>query len=301
MSRDAADDDDDPSLTLAPAPASPSGKSAGSETTTPKSGSRKSNGMVRDAPIDSSLLQGAVRQPALPTPLPGHRCPLLCCFYAEFDNKVGPKICYQSPAGFMQQPIETPVELMEQRLDQTFREISQDPNAKSRINSDSLNDNDNSIFDSCSEYIITGSELSGTIINLSANNIHVLSRPTMIANERYERNSLLFCVGFILRRTEDSRPFRPVLNKWALALQDMELECQSLSTPSKRPLIQHHLERLLVSLNSSSWDCNLRLNDANVLNLKLFHPPKIPARPVSEYAVPIFLRRDIQMHMVSSK
>ena len=299
MSRDTHDD---ASLALA-SPTSPSAKSVGSETTTPKTGSRKSNSAltVRDTLIDPSLSPRNARQPALPTPLPGRRCPLLCCFYAEFDNKVGPKICYQSPAGFMQQPVETPVDRMEQRLDQTFQEISQDPSVHSRINSDSLIDNDNSIFDSCSEYIITGSELSGTIINLSANNIHVLSRPTMIANERYERNSLLFCVGFILRRTEDSRPFRPVLNKWALALEDMELESKCLSMPSKRPAIQHHLERLLVSLNSSSWECNLRLNNANVLNLKLFHPPKIPARPVSEFAVPIFLRRDIQMHMVITK
>ena len=55
------------------------------------------------------------------------------------------------------------------------------------------------------------------------------------------------------------------------------------------------LERTLGSLNSASWECNLQMNSANLLNLKLFHPPKPLALPVADYAVPIFLRRDWQV------
>ena len=37
------------------------------------------------------------------------------------------------------------------------------------------------------------------------------------------------------------------------------------------------------------------MNSANILNLKLLHPPKPLAWPVADYAVPIFLRRDWQV------
>ena len=291
--------------------ASPSSKSIYSETATPKLGTRKSlrrrqlERIVKphNSPpeICSSYSKQqpwyTLKQPPLPSPKHSAKCPLFSCFYAEFDNIVGPKVCFQTPPNFMEQQIDISAEQAEKLLDQTFDSILH-PQAEQQSTSP-WNENENTIFDSCSEFIITGNELTGNIINLSTHNIHVLSRPTMISNERYERNSLLFCVGFILRRTEDPRPFRPLLNKWALALRDLELEFQYLSTPARRPLIQRHLERLLVSLNSKKWECNLLLNEANVLHLKLFHPPKVPAFPVQEYAVPIFLRRDRQMHLVS--
>ena len=35
----------------------------------------------------------------------------------------------------------------------------------------------------------------------------------------------------------------------------------------------------------------------NILNLKLFHPPKRPAIPVPEHAIPVLLRRDRHMYM----
>jgi hypothetical protein len=165
----------------------------------------------------------------------------------------------------------------------------------------SQNENSFSIFDSCSEYIITGSELSGNIVNLSTHHFHVLTRPTIISDSRFERNSLFFCIGFVLRRTEDPRPFRPVLSKLALTLRDMELESHFLSNEKTRPQIQTFLEKLLVSLNSSQWECNLALDPATVLNVKLFHPPKRPAFPVPDYAVPVLLRRDWQVQTVRTK
>ena len=33
----------------------------------------------------------------LPKPRRTSRCPLFCVFYAEFDNVVGPRVCFQSP------------------------------------------------------------------------------------------------------------------------------------------------------------------------------------------------------------
>lgn len=271
----------------------------------------------------------------LPTPHPPSHCSLLCCFYAEFDNTVGPKILYQSPHHFMEQDIRsTTVQHMEGLLHKAFYPKATNSNnkpdesatrssphtnehatleqrsatPKHEKGDDEVDDDDAgaedatntttplTIFDSCSEYIITGNELTGNIINLSTHHIHVLTRPTTIADEKYERNSLLFCVGFILRRTEDPRPFRPVLSTLALTLREMEVESQFLSR--NRSEIQGILESILISLNSQSSECNLLLGKADMLNLKLFLPPKPLARSVKDHDVPILLRRDWQAQSV---
>jgi hypothetical protein len=265
---------------------------------------------------------------SLPSPRHPSKCPLFCCFYAEFDIKVGPKVCYQSPQNFMEQEIDLSLEQVHEILADTFRELqvshadlkpkrsdrkATDDNKKAssekkpsaaddkgsgETDEEASQDGSFSIFDSCSEYIITGNELSGNIVNLSTHHFHVLTRPTIISDERFERNSLFFCIGFVLRRTEDPRPFRPVLSKVALALRDMEIESHFLSSEKTRPQIQTFLEKMLVSLNSSQWECNIALDQANVLNVKLFHPPKLPAVPVPDYAVPVLLRRDWQVQTV---
>lgn len=268
-----------------------------------------SNSIVADIPAE--VLSSHPRHPPLPSPKHHSNCHLLCCFYAEFDIKVGPKICYQSPANFMEQDIRLPVQQMEKLLAKTFHVDSISPEQSpmagipkattSDGQLEKMEDGDDdspllSIFDSCSEYIITGNELTGNIISLSTHNIHVLTRPTSIADEKYERNSLLFCVGFVLRRTEDPRPFRPVLSKLALTLRDMEVESQFLS--QSRPQIQSLLEGILVSLNSEACECNMLLGKADFLNLKLFRPPKTPARLVKDHEVPILLRQDWQVQAV---
>lgn len=279
---------------------------------TPKLGSRKPSASLylpdRKMPVSPPSPAKLVKPlPTAPLPRPKHpsKCPLFCCFYAEFDNTVGPKICFQSPHGFMDQEIELPIEGVHEILAETFKAIrdGSTPTAPEAVTPKSVTDAvaDNTIFNSCSEFIITGNELTGNILNLSTHQIHVLTRPTSITDERYERNSLLFCVGFVLRRTEDPRPFRPVLSKLATTLRDMEVESHFLSNPKTRPSLQSFLERLFVSLNSKTWECNLALNSANVLNLKLFHPPKSPAKAVPEFAVPILLRRDRHVNMVRDR
>jgi nitrogen permease regulator 2-like protein len=236
-------------------------------------------------------------------PLPARECPLFCVFYAEFDIVVGPKVCFQSPRDFMHQDIEVSTLEIEDCLDRTFRELlphdGDTPKMNRKMSSASNMRRDDgdflSIFDSTSEYIITGNELAGKMINLSTHNVHILTLPEVIFDERYERNNLLFCVGFVLRRSEDPRPFRPLLSKFAMALRSTETESECLTHPTKRPLLQGTLDNLLLSLNSG--ESNLLLNPANSLHLKLFQPPKPPALPVPDYAVPILLRRDWQVQM----
>jgi len=155
-----------------------------------------------------------------------------------------------------------------------------------------------SIFDSTSEFIITGSELTSKIITLSAHSWHVMSRPTMISNSRYERNAHLFSVGFLLRRAADPRPFRPLLSKLAVTLQAMEEESGFLTRVEYRPKLQTLLERVLLSLNSVEYECNLLLSSSNALHLKLYHIPKAETSPVHQYQVPILLRREVHLQMV---
>lgn len=166
--------------------------------------------------------------------------------------------------------------------------------------SDLGNDGSLSIFDSCSEYIITGNELTGNLLNLSSHHIHILTRPTILEDERYERNSLLFCVGFVLRRSMDPRLFRPILSKWALTLRELEIETRYLSTEHTRRQLPSHLDRMLLSLNSPAGECFLHLTAAHNLSIRLFHPPRPAPEPVPDHAVPVLLRRDWQFQMVRS-
>jgi Nitrogen permease regulator 2 len=262
------------------------------------------------------------------TPKPPSQCSLFCCFYAEFDIKVGPMICYQSPPKFMEQDIRSTSGQWETLLAETFATlqsrdsaaeidpcITSTPKAtgdarmaassepESIVATDVVDAEDpvlqsESIFDSCSEYIITGSELTGNIISLSTHNIHLVTRPTVIVDENYERNSLTFCVGFVLRRSDDPQPYRPLLSKLAMTLRAMEIESQFLS--QSREHIQPMLEGILVSLNSPHCECNMALGAADVLNLKLFRPPRTPATPVKDHEVPILLRRDWHHQAVSA-
>jgi Nitrogen permease regulator 2 len=309
------------------------------------------------------------------------RCPLLGCFYSEFDIKTGPVIRCQSPPFIMDQDIHVPMSQMERLLQTTFEdleargeavgveiprcnggvgderhdehhdghdyyhdngdddnknnydigEIQEDttspPGEYESDNEDSdgrsatAPDDDSSglpslatrnptpqtiappegglsIFDSTSEFIITGTELTSKIITLSAHSWHVMTRPTIISNSRYERNTLLFSVGFLLRRAADPSPFRPLLSKLAVTLQAMEEESGFLTKQAHRPRLQILLERVLLSLNSSEYECNLLLSPSNALHLKLYHPPKPETALVHDYQVPILLRRDLQLQMV---
>jgi hypothetical protein len=270
-------------------------------------------------PIDQLL---AVDKPPLPKPRPPSTCPIFCCFYAEFDIVVGPKVAFQSPRTFMDQDTGIATDDIHQLLQETFERVQAENETKKREstvqtengNGTSLEDGETetatdsvdansqqlSIFDATSDYIITGNELAGKMINLSTHNMHILSRPTAIVNERYARNALLFSVGFVLRRDKDPSPFRPLLTKWADTLRSMEVEHQFLANPVLRPKLQRMLDRLLVSLNSLQCECNLLLDSANTLNLRAVRPPKPPALPVPDHAVPILVREDL-LSLVSRK
>lgn len=151
--------------------------------------------------------------------------------------------------------------------------------------------NQNSIFSATSEYIITGNELVNQTITASTHGMHILSRHIIIEDtKRYERNNLLFAVGFVLRRKDNPRPFWPVLSNLSSTFRDMEVESEFLTNQSSRPQIQIALEDMLASLNSRQGRCQLPLYDANLLTLQLFRNPTLLAPPVPDHAVPILLK-----------
>lgn len=297
-------------------------------------------------------LSDAIDRQLLPNPRQPSQCPLFCCFYAEFDNVVGPKVCFQSPQNFMHRDICISTEQVHEHLANEFERIRPGSMSANQVNQNGSTTKDLSdetevdteermeidtkpepcetedsvirnsaslpfthqesvlsqasgyaassslsIFESTCEYIITGSELADQIICLSTHNMHILSKPTIINDTGYERNALLFSVGFVLRRSEDPRPFRPLLSKLSSTLRSMEIESKFMSHSQTRPKLERILEGILVSLNSPRAECNLLLNDANALNLKLFKPPKPLATPVPDYVVPVLLRPEWQLQM----
>ena len=269
-----------------------------------ENGRASATGTAKTLPDSNETLESLLRK-KLPSPKQPEKCPLFSVFYSEFDIKKGPVIGAQTPRNFMDQEITLSTEKIHSMLSDTFASLNQNMSENETTTehnstneqTEALPEGSQSIFDSTCEYIITGSELTGKIITLSTHEFHIMTRPTLISDERYERNSLLFSVGIVLRRAADPRPFRPLISKLALTLRTMEIESQFLSNPSLRKQLQPLLERILVSMNSSLMECNLLLSRSNALNLKLFHPPKPEVSPVLDHEVPILLRRDFHLQM----
>jgi hypothetical protein len=84
--------------------------------------------------------------------------------YSEFDNKVGPRLKFQYP-----------------------------PDA---ISSDD--------FESMAEYVIVGKHLCGKIITVRNEDIQFVNYSVAIDNPKYDRNTLLFAVGFVLDKDTDT-------------------------------------------------------------------------------------------------
>ena len=232
--------------------------------------------------------------------------PLLCIFYAEFDNTVGTKICFQHPKGFMDKCI--------LNYDKQLLEHNCQLNHSGSIGNTSGYNfyTCSSLFSAVSDYCIAGPELADTVLCVSTHGLHVLTMPSIIYNkDLYERNSLLFSIGFVLKGLSKSsevsyssaddlqiRPYRPLLFKTVETLRTAEIESQYLTKTSSRPLLQSLLCQIFDSLNSNKMaEANILLNEANVLHLKLFKPPKPLTPPVPDFVVPVLLRPEGQLQM----
>ena len=91
-------------------------------------------------------------------------CGLRGVTYSEFDNKVGPRLKFQYP-----------------------------PNA---ISSDE--------FEAFADYVIVGKHLCGKIITVRNDSVQFVNYSVAIDNRKYDRNTLLFAVGFVLGKDIDT-------------------------------------------------------------------------------------------------
>ena len=241
----------------------------------------------------------------LPPPMNPSECHLLCVFYAEFDNSVGPKVYADSPVNFMSKDIHLTLQEARQALCTTFTKVQVRSN-ENEIKSNEEENNtsgtneeekrpDWTVFDAISDYIFSQSEFFDQLLCVSTQQFHILTLPTQLSDAKYDRNALRFTVGFVLSQNVDTWPYRPVLAKVVASLKAMELESQFLSSPSHHQRIEATLEGILISLNSQEGEANLLLDEANHLNVKLFASPSVVVDRVPDHVVPVLLRPEWQL------
>ena len=165
--------------------------------------------------------------------------------YAEFDNTVGPKLLYAYPADAM---------------------------PKER-------------FEALSDYVIVGKHLCKKIIVVQNDGIKYMNYSMAIDNPKYERNALLFSLGFVLPVDADTEPFEPILRKFAAVLLALENEREYLFYDASKAQLQEVLQRLYMDL-SSRGETFLQLDESNVVAGKVFETPQQPLE-IPDYCVPI--------------
>jgi len=171
--------------------------------------------------------------------------PLLGVTYAEFDNTVGPKLLYAYPADAM---------------------------PKER-------------FEALSDYVIVGKHLCKKIIVIQNDGIKYMNYSMAIDNPKYERNALLFSLGFVLPVDADTEPFEPILRKFAAVLLALENEREYLFYDASKAQLQGILQRLYVDLVSRG-ETFLPLDESNVVAGKVFETPRRPLE-IPDYRVPV--------------
>ncbi|CAM9349460.1 unnamed protein product [Chrysoparadoxa australica] len=178
------------------------------------------------------------------------RPPLLGIFYSVFDNTHGPKIRHQWP----------PNQLGEDQ------------------------------FYSISDYMITSNELCGRVITVNAYGLVILGCPMSIEDEKYDRNALLFNLGLVFEKgtCTNTKPFQGALRKIAMTFRSMETESGFLFDESQSERLQHILKQVFWDLNTKG-ECSMLLNEANMLNIKLFMEPGVLWQ-VQDHEVPVFLQ-----------
>lgn len=185
---------------------------------------------------------------------PGSPVSLQSVFLAEFDNHIGPKIVYQTPENV----------------------LSVD------------------LFDMVSDFIITTAELCGKVVTCQVFNQKIMSYCVLFKDDKYERGTLLFSVGFVFDKTFDCESYQPVLSKFGSVLETLEDESEFVSNPDTKGFLKTIVTKIYEKMNSHG-ECLLLVNDANKIQLKLF--PWLETPPmVDECEVPVRIR-DIETYM----
>ena len=191
----------------------------------------------------------------------------LALFFAKFDNHFGRTLTYQEP--------------------------------RDAISSDE--------FDAIAEYLIPKPQLCNKLSVLRGfHGRTVLCWPVCLEATRYERNALLFALGFVHGddSADDSADFCErygnVLNKACGHLAALELESSLISDATREGDLAHLLPQVLRGLRERGV-CSVRADAANTIHLRL-PPPRRSSNPaptdtaastassrVDEGMVPVFI------------
>jgi hypothetical protein len=76
--------------------------------------------------------------------------------------------------------------------------------------------------------VIVGKHLCKKIIVIKNDEIQYMNYSIAIDNVKYDRNSLLFSLGFILADGVETEPFEPILKKLSLAFLALEVHIESV-------------------------------------------------------------------------
>jgi nitrogen permease regulator 2-like protein len=175
---------------------------------------------------------------------------ILGIFLAEFDNHVGPKICFQHPQAV----------------------ISTEE------------------FDAVSEYVIAPSPLWGELVTVCTGKMKFVGVPICVHGDQYERNRLLFNVCFVFRQHVATTKFSCCIKKINESLAVLEKECSYMSRPETREILHGVLPAILDALNSAKGVATVALHESFVLSLVVAKERGSIQLQIADYEVPALLR-----------
>lgn len=148
-------------------------------------------------------------------------------------------------------------------------------------------------FDAVSEYLIPKPQLCGQLIVLRGART-LLCWPVCLEDPRYERNALIFALGFVhdgAPESDVSERYGPVLRKACGYLAALESESSLLSDATREGELAHLLPQVLIGLRERGT-CAVAADAANTIHLWL-PPPRRgeTARPatIDAHMVPVFV------------
>lgn len=140
-------------------------------------------------------------------------------------------------------------------------------------------------FEIFSDYVIVGKHLCEKVITIKTDELHYMNYSIAIDNPKYERNALLFALGFVLTKDANTDSYETVLRKLSNLFLALEIEKEFLFQEARKAKIQNALQVLYGQLVRDKETC-LCVDASNYISLKLFRPPKMMSA-IHDYDVPI--------------
>lgn len=109
-----------------------------------------------------------------------------------------------------------------------------------------------------------------------------------LENKAYDRNKFHFCFGFVLSKETEVYPYEAILRKFTKAIKGVEVESGFLFNADDTT-VRGKLEYIYNNLSTEDGECQLKIDDSNRINLKLFRRLALPP-VVEDWHVPVRIR-----------